>query len=425
MKVKHFETEDLLATTDHIRRELGPDAVIIATRRIGTGGLIRRRPRYEIVAGIPSDDAPARRPDAAWPGPLLEAPADTSAETPAVRLALSEAALAERVAATAAARAASAPIGSDERARPARGDDGGRLAALGGRLAGIEREVSRLRERQRFHPASDLPDEATALIERLAERGLSNKLIVALAADLAAAPAEADPADTVRRGLMARLPAPRSLRVGRGSRRPIVLVGTAGSGKTTAATKLALALRGEGRRVLLATLDTVRVAGDARLLAYARALDLPARVCYGAGELAEAMSSGPLDAIVVDTPAFNAYEPQEASGFRALLNQIGPAETLLVVPAGTVAADLEAAVEYAGPGLSGLLITSADATGVPGPVLNHVVQTKLPVLYIGDRHDALQPLLAGERQTLVRLALGEPLRTRDDSHERAVERIGA
>lgn len=436
MKIKHYETDDLLATTDQIRRELGREALILATRRIGGGGLLRRKQRYEIIAGMPTGDSMAAESSPS-PSPrrtAIEAP-EPDSDGPAARLELSQVALARRIATAAAERAASAPLADAERAPvtpiraaepapAARGSDDRGLTMLSARLAEIEREVTRLRDRSRFQTGDSLPDEAAALLQRLADRGLSAKLTTAIAAD--ATGAEGDAAFAVRRALMARLPAPRTIRASRGKRQTLVLTGPAGSGKTTAATKLALALREQGQRVLLATLDTMRVAGDARLMAYARALDLPVRVCYGAGELAEAMSGSGLDAIVVDTPGFNAYAPEEAMEFRRLLGQIPQAETILVVPAGISSADLEASIEYAGAGIAGLLITSADATGAPGAALTTLVETKLSALYIGDSHDALQPLIAGEREMLARLALGEPLRTPETRSPHAMlERIGA
>ncbi len=440
MKVKRYETTNLMETTEQIRRELGRDAVIIATRRLGGGGLLRRSARFEILAGVP-DGEPAE-----YPAPRI-APSPTALsddgvlESPAVRLALSDPVLAQRVARAAAERAASAMAldGEPALARASAHVREGRareradtpvaapepataMAVLGSRLGEIEREVRQLREKRRGGIDAHLPRPAADLLDRLAERGFDDRLVAGITADTLAAKGDAA---AVRRALAQRLPAASTFRVAKGRRQLIVLTGPAASGKTTAAVKLASALHAEGKRVLLATLDTTRVAGEARLVTYARALDIPARVCYGPGELLEAMqSSSSIDAAIVDTAGFNSYAPEDAVELRRVLAQLPDARVLLTVRADMPACDVEAAHEMAGRGAAGIVITAADATGAPGGALSAISELGAPVLFIGDSDDVLRPMLPADRDTLVRLALGESLRVIEPEHDLR-EQVGA
>lgn len=433
MKVKRYETTDLLATTERIRGELGREAVIIATRRIGGGGLLRRAARFEILAGVP--DPGASTPDVAD----VAAPSvddEGVLESPGVRLALSDPALAQRIARAAAERAASADLRPQERAPSAARspfdtsdapDDAlapppqTALAVLGTRLGAIEQEVRQLRDRRRTGIDAQLQGAAADLIDRLGERGLDARLIATLSAE--ALGAAGDPAAEVRRSLAKRLPAA-TLRLPKGRRQLIVVVGPHSSGKTTAAVKLAASLQAEGRRVLLASLDTSRVAGEARLLAFARALEVPARVCYGAGELTEATRGAGLDTVIVDTPGFNAYAPGDAIELRRMIDGLSEPRVLLAIPAGMSAADVEATYEMGGRGSAGVVLTGSDATGTPGGALSALTTLGAPALLIGDSHDVLRPLLPAEREMLARLALGEALRAAAPSPQRAA-RIGA
>jgi len=89
--------------------------------------------------------------------------------------------------------------------------------------------------------------------------------------------------------------------------RPIMLVGLQGSGKTTAAGKLARVLRGSGERVLLVAADPYRPAAVQQLQALGEQLDIPVYSEQGspppdlASHALEKGRDGGYSSLVIDT----------------------------------------------------------------------------------------------------------------------------
>lgn len=82
MNMQRFEAPDMGSALETIRRELGPDAVIISSRKRTVRGGLRRRPRdvIEVIAGIPDEAAVAS--DAAASGGVSTAGVGTAGDGP-------------------------------------------------------------------------------------------------------------------------------------------------------------------------------------------------------------------------------------------------------------------------------------------------------------------------------------------------------
>ena len=255
MRFRKFIAQDMREGLAAVKKELGPDAVIVSTRRLRATGLFSR-PQLEITAALEEAAAPAPVPDvrpvatpstaarsyARWAdgpvtlddstGPALPTPEDTEPTDPIAELLLA-ADVSPRVAADLAAR--------------------------------IRRETG----------AASTKNRVAAL-----ERALESLL--------------AGPVDPLERGGVAR-------------------VGPTGVGKTTTIAKLAAhASLVQGRRVVLATTDTYRVGAVEQLQQFAQLMSLPCHVVRdrdGLNRLVD--TNADADLVLVDTAGRNPQDENE------------------------------------------------------------------------------------------------------------------
>ncbi len=138
----------------------------------------------------------------------------------------------------------------------------------------------------------------------------------------------------------------------------VALLGPCGGGKTAAAAKLAAEARLAGRRPEVASLDTRRAGGVARLQNLLAPLGLEVRRCEDPRMLAERMSGkGPR---IVDTGGINPFSGRELAALADLLPHLRQ-EPVLVLPAGLDPVDSgEIAANFAALGVERMIVTKLD-----------------------------------------------------------------
>ncbi|MEB3298674.1 MAG: signal recognition particle protein [Candidatus Sericytochromatia bacterium] len=198
----------------------------------------------------------------------------------------------------------------------------------------------------------------------------------------------------------------------------ILLVGLQGSGKTTTAAKLALHLKRQGRRPLLAACDTYRPAAAKQLEVLGRQIGVPvvldpeARdpvpIALRAREQAKAEGH---DLLLVDTAGRLAIDETMMDEARAFREALKPEETLLVVDA-MMGQDAVRTAEafHAAMGLTGLVLTKLDGDTRGGAALSAKVITGCPVKFagMGEKVDALEPFHPDRVATRI-LGMGDVL----------------
>lgn len=181
---------------------------------------------------------------------------------------------------------------------------------------------------------------------------------------------------------------------------PVLMVGLQGSGKTTTSAKLALRLKKDKKRVLLASLDVYRPAAQEQLAQLGRQIDvavLPVIVgekpkAIAARAMAEAKKG--YDVVILDTAGrlhIDLDMMAEVAEVRALVN---PHETLLVVDAlaGQDAANI--AREFNEKiGITGIVLTRIDGDSRGGAALSMRAVTGRPIKFLGagEKVEALEP----------------------------------
>ena len=198
----------------------------------------------------------------------------------------------------------------------------------------------------------------------------------------------------------------------------VLLCGLQGSGKTTTAGKLGLRLRGLGRRPILVAADLQRAAAVEQLRQVGEAVEVPvflpreaeSVLDLGARLLREAPRDGH-DVLIVDTAGRLHVDDDLMSELRALVELLGPAETLFVADAMTGQDAVKSAAVFAeGLDLSGVVLTKLDGDARGGAALSLRMVAKVPIRFVGvgEKPDELE-LFEAERLASRILGMGDML----------------
>lgn len=187
----------------------------------------------------------------------------------------------------------------------------------------------------------------------------------------------------------------------------VLMLGVNGSGKTTTAAKLAAALKGAGKHVLLAAADTFRAAAIEQLQRWGERIDVevihqaagsdPAAVVFDAVKAATARAA---DALIIDT-AGRLHTKTNLMDELAKLRRVierqlpgAPHESLMVLDAPTGQNGFaQARIFHEAVGLTGVALTKLDGTAKGGIVVRIVRELGIPIklIGVGERVEDLQP----------------------------------
>ena len=199
--------------------------------------------------------------------------------------------------------------------------------------------------------------------------------------------------------------------------RMLMLVGLQGSGKTTAAGKLANFLRGRGERVLLVAGDPNRPAAAEQLRTLGQQLDIS--VFFEAGikppELAkqayQKAKNGGYTVVIVDTAGRSQLDETLMGELQAIVRNVPPTEILLVVDSMIGQEALHIAEGFRDVvTLTGLIMTKMDGDSRGGAAISIRSMTGVPIKFIGtgEKLDALE-VFQPERLASRILGMGDML----------------
>ncbi|MDX9897536.1 MAG: signal recognition particle protein [Spirochaetia bacterium] len=180
----------------------------------------------------------------------------------------------------------------------------------------------------------------------------------------------------------------------------ILLLGLQGSGKTTSASKLALHLKGKGRKVLLAACDLVRPAAAEQLAALGAQIGVDVFRGDGADPLSiarKALAKAKkelYDTVIIDTTGRMQVDEAMMVELEHMRDLCKPDEALLVADAmtGQSAVDIAKAFDER-IGLTGVILSKFDSDARGGAALSLKTITGKPIKFIGvsERPDGLEP----------------------------------
>jgi flagellar biosynthesis protein FlhF len=347
MKITKHVGADMRAAMRSVREQLGPDAVIMSTRRTPGGGI-------EITAAI-DFDAPE---PAVVPEPVQEA-----APQPA-------AASFEQIVAAQAVQQSPPP------------------AANSSELESELKSLRRILETQLAQLAwNDLSRRApiqTELLRELTEVGLSHDFAAQVVAQL---PPRSDLTQARRLAiatLSQHLLVTGDRWLDQGGR--VALVGPTGVGKTTSLAKLAVrwALRHGARELALVSADSVRFGAHEQIRAIGQLIGAPVYNVEQVGQIPELLQRlGAYRFVLIDTPGSSQRDAQLAGRLAELGAASEQLETALVLAASTQAGAIEETVaRFANAKPASCLLTKMDEAASLGGVLSVLTRAQLPISYV-------------------------------------------
>lgn len=340
MKIKQYLGTDIRDALRQIRQELGPDAVILATRRLGQGVEVSAAVDTEALAAPLATPRPVAAPAAAAPVP-------DSVPTPPA--------------------AAAEQLAMSEELRTLR-------QLLERQLAALAWNDYTRRE----------PLRSRALTE-LTELGLARDIALSVLAELPA-DLNAEQAQHLHLDLLAGRIA--SCELPTATPGAVALLGAAGSGRTTMLAKLALRwlLEHGGDGLALVTIDDEHIGAADQARSLGRLLGVPSfRFADGAEFAAEARRFAGRELLLIDTPALVADTAPAEQLAAALRSTIPGCHALLLLPASAQGGVLDELVRRAQPfGASCCALTRCDEAMSLGAALSTLVRNGLPVACISD-----------------------------------------
>jgi len=181
--------------------------------------------------------------------------------------------------------------------------------------------------------------------------------------------------------------------------RVILLVGLQGSGKTTAAAKLARVLRSQGERVMLAAADPYRPAAVQQLVTLGEKVDVPVFNETGlkppvlVQKAYEQARKGGFSVLIADTAGRSQLDNTLMDELKAITQKVKPADTLLVVDSMVGQEALHIAEGFRDAiSLTGLILTKMDGDARGGAAISIRSVTGVPIKFlgVGEGIDALE-----------------------------------
>jgi len=171
----------------------------------------------------------------------------------------------------------------------------------------------------------------------------------------------------------------------------IAMVGLQGSGKTTSTAKLALHLKSRGRYPLLVGADLSRPAAVSQLKTLGKQIGVPVFSPEGAKDPVEVAREGireakltGRDTVLVDTAGRLHIDEDLMREIRAVVDAIGPRETLFVADAMTGQDAVRSASGFAAVlPLTGVVFTKTDGDARGGAALSVVTTVHAPIKFVG------------------------------------------
>jgi flagellar biosynthesis protein FlhF len=193
----------------------------------------------------------------------------------------------------------------------------------------------------------------------------------------------------------------------------MAFIGPTGVGKTTTIAKLAAFYSvKKNKQVGLLTLDNYRIAAVAQLEIYAKIIGLPLSVAKNSIEIEDSLQAfEDKDLVFIDTAGISPRNQSQIFELENLLNNIHPAEIHLLLSATTKEIDLSKILEsFKAIRYNRLLFTKLDESAAHGNIFNQVMRSKIPISYFTDGQNIPENIEEATPQKLLDLIL-EPEKT--------------
>jgi flagellar biosynthesis protein FlhF len=426
MKLKRFEALSLQEALQAVKAELGPEAVIVSSRRIQKGGGLfglLSQSVIEVTAAVDRSSQVERKPSSSdrslhsliakrlAPEPPAHEPAKPKTDQ-SFSEALQVATVLDPV--TQHLHEMREEI---KRLREEQRDPERVLGPLRQELEGLRIVVGEVLGSQMSKRVEGLPGDVMEVYQSLVSHGVNpqtaHQLLRGVVETLGTAGLSNREAllsllwERMEEALVVSGPAV-SRHYGQ---KIIMLVGPTGVGKTTTIAKLAglACQQAEQRRTVLITLDTYRVAAVEQLRVFAKILKIPLEVAVSQNDFGECMRRHQeADLILIDTAGRSPKDQAGHDELIAITRGQFQLETHLVLAAPMAeSVQMETIHRYQSIPIQKLMITKLDEMPTGGGLYNVLSQTGLPVSYLSAGQRVPEDLEIATRKRLVELVWGK------------------
>lgn len=385
MRIKKFVAHTLKEATEQMKRELGPEAIVVSSRKVTRGGPLNLfgRDAFEITAAIddvvPGQQNSYRR--SAAPGEFQQRLGRSTAE-------IEE----ESTLANLRKIAAQYERGGREEARPPRRvQEPGELIELRSDMDDVKGALKAIVEHLKYSRMPALPETLQNAFSRLMQHDVDEQLAVDVIQKVLSRSSQEQMTNKqyLERQIVAALagliPQAGPERARRKKSRVIALVGPTGVGKTTTIAKLAAIHKlVNGQEVGLISADTYRIGAIEQLRTFAGIADIPMEVVYKPSEMPTAIRKfRSKDIVFVDTVGRSQRSRKELTDLAKFVTAADPDETHLVVNASTNIKTAEEIIDqFKVVKPNRLLFSKLDEAVTYGPLLSLIHRHHIPLSYV-------------------------------------------
>jgi flagellar biosynthesis protein FlhF len=392
MRIKKFVAPTLKEATEEMKRDLGPEAIILNTRNVAKGGVLNflGKETIEITAAV--DDA----------GRLDRAKAHTTnLQKNAVKSSYNNHrawnAGDEHSGTLESIRNVAAHFEQkyqQEGPQPAVSShviQMGEFSQLKSEVEDIKSALRQIAEHMKYSRMPSLPDSLTEAYIHLISQEVDEEVAADLVQSVYSKLTEEQlyKREVTDKYLLASLAAlfktSEAARTKKKRTRVIALVGPTGVGKTTTIAKLAAINKLMNHLdVALISADTYRIGAIEQLRTFAAIADIPIEVAYKPGEMGSALKKfSEKDIIFVDTVGRSQKAAKELAELRKFVDAAEPDEVHLVLNASTNAKTQHDIIDrYVSIKPNRILFSKLDEAAMLGPILNVMRKHQLPISYV-------------------------------------------
>ncbi len=398
MKVKKYEAINMPQALEMIKKELGPNAVILSTRKIRKSNSIfglLGRPVVEVTAASDYDfgakvkikeKGAIRKDEMNWSAARFESMQD---EINRMREEMTELTI-----------------------RQATGKEEKELLEFISNYDVLNKKVDAILQSTIQSKLKGFPVETVNLYKKLKLRSVEDTLAIRLIEFLekksSSLGESADKSEIMHTIISKSIKTAGPIDVVNGQK-IVALVGPTGVGKTTTIAKLAAhyALQRK-KKVGLITIDTFRIAAVEQIKTYAKIMDIPVEVALTGDDLSVALERLKFkDLILIDTAGMSPHNKKQMFELKTILTKRAvDFETHLVLSLTTSIDDQYAAFKkFRELNFRKMLLTKFDETSSYGNILNLSLRTRIPISYITTGQNVPEDIMTAESENIADLLL--------------------
>ena len=422
MDLKRYRVNNIQEALQLIKKDLGPEAVIVSTRQVkegkGTFGLFGKMV-LEVTAALDQEQksAPAKTP------PTTQAAAAVAYGIKNQETQSSSNVVPFRSTSTKDSQSLILPIQKDvQELKESIDEIKIKTATYGDHVINqLKHELGEMRHmlhmivsQSAHHDDLHLPENLMILFQQMKFGGLEEKFARRVVLEAQKNISEEDLQNFsyvkifLARMLMKIIKTTNGIENIEQSQKIVSLIGPTGVGKTTTAAKICSEqILQYKRKVALITVDTMRIAAVEQLRAYAKVINVPLSIVSDKVELDRAISSyADYDVIVIDTGGCSQRDETQMFELRDIFDERGRLHNILVLSATTKDSDTnEITRKFGSMPLDSIVFTKLDESSSYGSIFNHAIRFKKPVSYLTTGQNVPEDIELATKERLVDLLL--------------------